>query len=99
MVRRTAWFFVAGLVAAGVLEALWWMSGYYSPGGYVVERIARYLWPSSVFKMALHGTGDSWTQVSLVYCLSFLANGVLYGFLGLLFGLAKSVVTRPRPVK
>jgi len=38
----------------------------------------------------------SWPQVSLVYTLSFIANGVLYGILGLLIGLAKNLVMRPR---
>ena len=72
------------------------MLGYYSPSGYVVERVARVLWPSSLFKMALDDGKDSWPQVSLVYTLSFIANGVLYGILGLLIGLAKNLVVRPR---
>lgn len=96
MLRTAVWFFVAGLLVAITLEAVWRMLGYYSPSGYVVERVARVLWPSSLFKMALDDGKDSWPQVSLVYTLSFIANGVLYGILGLLIGLAKNLVVRPR---
>ena len=88
MFRTAFWFFLAGLLVAIALEVLWRMVGYYSPNGYVVERVARVLWPSSLFKMALDEGKDSWTQVSLVYALSFIANGALYGVLGLLVALS-----------
>ncbi len=96
MFKTAVWFFVAGLLVAIALEALWRMLGYYSPNGYVVERVARVLWPSSLFKMALNEGKDSLAQVSLVYTLSFIANGVLYGVFGLLIGLAKNLAVRPR---
>ena len=96
MFKTTLWFFVAGVVVAITVEVIWRMVGYYSPNGYVLERIARVLWPSSLFKMALNEGKDSWAQVSLVYTLSFIANGALYGVLGLLIGLGKSLVVRPR---
>jgi|SRR5580704_18576266 hypothetical protein len=94
--KTAAWLFVAGLLVAIALEALWRMLGYYSPNGYVVEKVARVLWPSSLFKLALSDGKDSWGQVSLVYALSFIANGVLYGVVGLLIGLARNLGARPR---
>jgi hypothetical protein len=96
MFKTAVWFFVAGLLVAIALEASWRMLGYYSPSGYVVERVARVLWPSSLFKMALDEGKDSWEQVSLVYALSFIANGALYGVLGLLIGLGRNLVVRSR---
>jgi hypothetical protein len=96
MFRTAVWFFVAGLLVAITLEVVWRMLGYYSPGGYIVERVARVLWPSSLFKMALDDGKDSWPQVSLVYTISIVANGLLYGMCGFLIGLAKSLATRPR---
>jgi hypothetical protein len=90
MLKTALWFFLAGVVLAITLEILWRMVGY-SPTGYAVERVARVLWPSSVFKMALDGKKDSGFQVAAVYALSFVANGVLYGLLGLLIGLVKNL--------
>jgi len=96
MFKTAFWFFVAGLLVAITLEAAWRMLGYYSASGYVIERVARVLWPSSLFKMALDESKDSWPQVSFVYTLCFIANGVLYGVLGLLIGMAKNLAMRPR---
>jgi hypothetical protein len=96
MFRTALWFFVAGLLVAIMLETSWRMVGYYSPSGYVLERTARFVWPSSVFKMALGGERDSWAQISLIYSLSFVANGLLYGLFGLLIGFAKNLLARER---
>jgi hypothetical protein len=96
MFRTALWFFVAGLLVAIMLETLWRMVGYYSPSGYVLERIARFLWPSSVFKMALDGGRNSWTQASFIYSLSLVANGLLYGLFGLLISFAKNLLARQR---
>ena len=90
MFKTTLWFFFAGVLLAATLEALWRMAGY-GPVSYAVERVSRVLWPSSIFKMALDGERDSASQVAIIYTLSFAANGVLYGFFGLLVGLAKKV--------
>ena len=43
MIKTAVWFFPAGLIVAIALEVLWRTLGYYSPGGYVVERISRFL--------------------------------------------------------
>jgi hypothetical protein len=96
MFRTALWFFLTGLLVALMLETVWRMVGYYSPSGYVLERTARFLWPSSVFKMALGGDRDSWAQNSLIYSLSFVANGLLYGLFGLLIGFAKNLLARQR---
>jgi hypothetical protein len=93
--KTVLWFFLAGVLVAITLETLWRMAGY-GPGGYVVERVARILWPSAVFKMALDGNRDSGSQVATVYALSFAANGVLYGVSGLLIVLAKRILARLR---
>jgi len=96
MLRTVLWFFMAGLLAAMVIEFLWWMVGYYSPTGYDFERLSRVFWPSSVFKMAL-GTGQgSRFQTVLVYSFSFLVNGVLYGIFRVLASLARNLVGRQR---
>jgi hypothetical protein len=96
MFRTAVWFFVAGLLIAILLEILWRMFGYYSPSGYILERTVRLLWPSSVFKMTLHGDRDSWAQISFIYSLSFVANGLLYGLFGLLIGFTKNLLVRQR---
>jgi len=95
MLRTAIWFSLAGLLVAITLEVVWRLVGYYTPAGYVVERVARVLWPSSLFKMALEDGKDTLAQVSLVYTLSFIANGVMYGILGFLIGLAKSLIAGP----
>jgi len=86
MLKITLQFFIAGVLIAIALEALW-RTGGYGPSAYVVERVAGVLWPSSIFKMALDDGKDSWPQVATIYALSFAANGVVYGLFGLLLGL------------
>ena len=95
MFKTALWFFLAGILVAVTIECLWRMVGYYGPNGYLVERLARFLWPSSIFKMVLDKK-ESELQILLVYSLSFLLNGVLYGLLGLLLAFAKNILSRLR---
>lgn len=53
MLKRALWFFVAGVLVAITLELAWRMVGYYSPSGYVLEKTARILWPSSFLRWHL----------------------------------------------
>jgi hypothetical protein len=94
--KTTLWFFFAGVLIAITLETLWRMVGYYSPNGYILERIARVLWPSSVFKMVLEDRKGPTSHVAVIYALSFVANGALYGLLGVLVGLAKNAFKPPQ---
>jgi hypothetical protein len=96
MIKTAVWFFLAGLIVAIALEVLWRTLGYYSPVGYVVERISRFLWPSAFFKTVLNEGKDPTAQASPVYSLSFIANGVLYGVFGLLIGSVKNILLRPK---
>jgi len=95
MIRTVLWFFVAGVLLAIIIEALGRTAGYYSATGYAIERVARVLWPTSLFKMALDDGKDTGFQVAAVYGISFVANGLLYGFIGFLVGVAKKLLFRP----
>ncbi len=56
MRKISFWLFIAGFLLAVILEAIWYMSGYHTPSGYVDEKISLILWPSAIFKMALMET-------------------------------------------
>ena len=90
MLRTILWFSVAGLLVAVGLELIWRSVGYYTPNGYVVERTARILWPTSIFKMTLSGENSA-GEVFLVYASAIIANGLLYGVLGSVVGLSKNL--------
>jgi len=89
MLKTALWLFLAGVGNSDHAWILWRRAGY-GPTRYAFEKIARVLWLTSVFKVALHGETDSGPQVA-AYALSFVANGVLYGFLGLLLGLVRNL--------
>ena len=93
ILKTARWFFLAGVGLAIILEILRRMAGY-GPTGYAVERVARGVWPSSVFKMALGGEKDSGVQVAAIYALSFAGNGVLYGGVGVLLRFARNLRRR-----
>ena len=96
MFSLVGWFFVVGFLVAIALEAIWGLTGYYSPRSYWVERLACFLWPTSLFKMLLDESRDSWAQLLIIYIVSFVGNGIVYGFVGFLLALAKRILLPPQ---
>ena len=86
ILRIAVRFFWVGLLLAAALEGLWWSFGYYTENGYMVERITRILWPTSVLKMAI-GQNDSPIAIAALLVLAMVANGLLYGFVGFSVGV------------
>jgi hypothetical protein len=92
---RTAFHsFLVGITVAVVLEFLWWMVGYYTPMGHFFLSLSLLFWPSSIFLMATDGHEDSTSLVAFFFAVSFIANGLLYAVIGLLFGAAKKLLDR-----
>ena len=91
MLKTVLWFFGIGLVVAIALDLIWWAVRFHTQQAYAVERVVIILWPSSIFLMTLNER-ESWTDLSVVYGISFLANGVIYGTIGLIFALARRLL-------
>jgi ABC-type glycerol-3-phosphate transport system permease component len=96
MTKIILWFFIIGILIAVILEGLWRFAGYYTPQAYVIERVSRFLWPSSLLKMVVNENEDSWHQVILFYFVSFVGNGVVYGIVALIVTTVKRILTPPQ---
>jgi hypothetical protein len=70
------------------------MVGYYTPTGHFFESLSLLLWPSSIFLMATDGHEDSTSLVASVFAVSFVANGLLYAVIGVVFGAARKLMDR-----
>jgi len=95
-------FISLGAVVPAVIAPTWsWIDKHGSPSVVdVIERVALWLWPTSIALLALDSPQPlPWSTIAFVYGSSIVANIGLYGTVGLVIAMVYNHAARAKVVR